>query len=218
MTDSGTGVLEGFGQIAGAVANGGEIEASGGMLTVTGGITGTGTAQIGNAATLVLDSSVATGTSVSFSTASGTLKLVAPSSFQGTLVGAAVAGDVIDLVNTAANAITFNGGVVTVKNGSTKVASFGLSGSAADLDYAIGTDGAGGTDITMTADQAPVTTVPGAQTVNGGTATSISGISVSDGDAVAAGETITVVLSDNSGLLAASTADGATVTGNNSTR
>jgi hypothetical protein len=57
--------------------------------------------------------------------------------------------------------------------------------------------------INVAPDAPPVTTVPGDQLVQQGMNTPISGISVADADADTAGETITVVLSDATGILAA---------------
>jgi hypothetical protein len=83
-----------------------------------------------------------------------------------------------------------------------------------DLENAAGTDtilvatndGRGGSDshqIAVAINAPPVTTVPGAQSVPAGVASPIAGVSVADADAVSAGETITVVLSDTSGQLSA---------------
>ena len=68
------------------------------------------------------------------------------------------------------------------------------AGSGFGEDFLLGTTGG---------NQPPVTTVPGTQTVQLSIATAISGITIVDGDAVSAGETLTVVLSDNTGLLSA---------------
>jgi VCBS repeat-containing protein len=67
-------------------------------------------------------------------------------------------------------------------------------------------DGRGGNDdhkIAVSTNSPPVTTVPAFQLTQQGIATRVSGLSVADSDANTAGETITVVLSDTNGLLAA---------------
>ena len=83
--------------------------------------------------------------------------------------------------------------------------SFDLITSAAPSgfgeNFLIGTQGG---------NQPPITTVPGSQNIQQAQSTAISGISVVDGDASSANETITVVLSDTNGLL---TVTGTGVTG-----
>ena len=68
-------------------------------------------------------------------------------------------------------------------------------------------DGRGGTDSNIIAvsvsNAPPVTSVPLAQTLPSSVSTAISGISVTDADAVGANEIITVTLSDSKGQLAA---------------
>ena len=75
------------------------------------------------------------------------------------------------------------------------------SNSGFGENFLIGTQGG---------NQPPITTVPGPQNIQQAQSTPISGISVVDGDASSANETITVVLSDTNGLL---TVGGAGVTG-----
>ncbi len=73
------------------------------------------------------------------------------------------------------------------------------------IDFAL-SDGRGGSDagqVAVTINASPATTVPGVQLVQQGVATPITGTSVADADADTAGETITMVLSDTTGILSA---------------
>lgn len=76
-----------------------------------------------------------------------------------------------------------------------------------------------GTNLTISevAESAPVTTVPGSQSAIAGRSLAISGLSVTDSDAVIYGETTTVVVSDADGSLSATAATGATVSGSRTT-
>ena len=81
------------------------------------------------------------------------------------------------------------------------------SGTGFGDEFLLGTTGG---------NQPPVTTVPGPQTVQQAVVTPINGISVVDGDATSANETITVVLSDNADANVKLSASGTGVSGSNS--
>src|SRR5262249_44896322 len=101
----------------------------------------------------------------------------------------------------------------TFASGPNQVIDFNLSlttsgsGTGFGAQFLLGTTPTGG-------NQPPVTTVPGPQSVQQGATLAIPGISVADGDAESANETITAVLSDSTGLLSAS---GAGVSGSGTT-
>ena len=92
------GLAEGYGTISGGdVSNDGTILATGGQLEITGDVSGSGTAEIDNDATLTLDGSFAQSGTVSFaSNDQGTLVLNEPQEFDGTIAGIGF-GDTIDL-------------------------------------------------------------------------------------------------------------------------
>jgi Hint domain/Passenger-associated-transport-repeat len=85
------------------------------------------------------------------------------------------------------------------------------------VDFSVSSNSPGSISIHVTPDQAPITTVPGTQVAVAGQTIDIAGVSVSDGDAVAYNETITVAMSDTSGLLSVTAVAGAVVTGNDTT-
>jgi hypothetical protein len=146
------GTLDGHGTVLGAVANAGTIDASGGTLSITQGVTGTGAAEIENNATLSFGANVAAGQTVTFEGAKGTLALGNAGGFAGTIAGFAP-GNAIDLINTTASAVTYNAGAdtLTVKNKGTVIATLQLSGSYTGDTFGLAPDGKGGTEITVSA-------------------------------------------------------------------
>ncbi len=87
--------------LAGATIEGGTLADAGtiaaqGIVDITSALTGTGTDTIGSHATLEFDSGVASGQTVTFDDATGTLALGDPSGFGATVAGL-TAGDTIDL-------------------------------------------------------------------------------------------------------------------------
>ncbi len=58
--------------------------------------------------------------------------------------------DTIDLQNVVATSLSFAGGTLTVKNGSTIVASLKLAGTYTTASFALNSDGHGGSAITST--------------------------------------------------------------------
>lgn len=105
------GVFSGFGTCAVSVINDGLVQASGGTLTLTQAVTGTGTLQVDAGATLQL-AGVGAGGIADFSGTGGVLAL-SPMSFLGAIGGFA-SGDTIDLANTAASSAQFSGDSILV--------------------------------------------------------------------------------------------------------
>ncbi len=141
-----------------------------------------------------------------------TLALAAPGSFGNTLSGLAI-GDTIDLVNIAATAVALSGSnqLVVTNNGAT-VATLNLA-APPDFDLSPTSDNNGGTNLVVVANVAPSIAAPGSEGAVLGVASAITGVNISDSDAAAYSETLTVTLSDASGLLSATAATGGTVGG-----
>jgi hypothetical protein len=218
LTDAAGATLKGNGVVATTVANGGTIEATGGTLTLQKAVTGTGGFQIDGGAALSLSAAIPTTAGILFNGAGAILNLSAAAGFTNTLSGL-VAGDEIDLLKTAANAVVLNASnQLVVTNNGAAVATFNLSGSYADDDFSTQSDGNGGTFVVVGPDQAPATTTPATLFDNAGATVALTGIGVTDGDAVAYKETTTVVLSDTTGLLSAIASAGATVSGAGTTK
>jgi hypothetical protein len=207
--------LVGAGLISGTVSNTGVVEASGGLLTITGAENG-GALVIDNGATLELGAK-ATGT-VTFTTgALATLKLDAFTQGVGGISGF-VAGDTIDLVQTTITSDQYASGALALYNGATKVGSLTIGGNVARQIFALSSDGAGGTLVTLVPDVPPTLAAPTTLAAVVSTAVAVSGVTVSDPNATVAGETFTVIVSDSTGVLTGSAAGGGTVTGSGSAK
>ena len=143
-----SGTLTGKGTIDGLVFNDGYLEATDGVLVVTGGILGAGLNKIGSNATLQLG----TGSpdAVFFNGVSATLRLDTPAAFKGTIVGFD-ALDKIDLrgIGGGTSATVDSKSVLHVLNSSSvEIASLQLTASNIGQSFTVGSDGAGGTMIT----------------------------------------------------------------------
>ena len=206
------GKVSGYGTIAGAVANSGTTTATGGTLLFGGPVTGAGLYTIAGGATLAFGGAVAAKTINFAAGGTETLKLSGALAAASSIAGFA-AGDVIDMAGQSVTSDKFASGVLTLYSGTTVVDAFKVAGTYTGKIFALSSDGSGGTNVTLAADAAPAITVPGSQAAKAGTAIAIAGVSIADADAVVANQTITVTLTDKSGLLSATAAAGGTVTG-----
>ncbi|MFO1086032.1 MAG: VWD domain-containing protein [Reyranellaceae bacterium] len=148
VTLTGSGTLTGAGTVDGSIVNNSYLEATDGVLVVTGAISGTGLNKIGSNATLELGSG--SPDSVFFNGASATLRLDTPAAFKGTIVGFD-ALDKIDLRGIAGGtkATLDSKNVLHVLNSSSvEIASLQLTASNIGQSFTVGSDGAGGTMIT----------------------------------------------------------------------
>jgi hypothetical protein len=133
------------------VGNTGTIYAGSGTLALTGTLTGAGVLQIGGNGTLELGAAASASTeTVTFESSSSTLALDAVASVKEKIAGFVI-GDTIDLVNTAATSATLNtAGQLVIDNNSTAIGTLLLTGTHTGDVYAVGTDGHGGSKITIT--------------------------------------------------------------------
>jgi fibronectin-binding autotransporter adhesin len=143
-------------RISNAVVVGGVIEAAAGTLTLAGAVTGTGALNIDSGAILTVSSSVDSGLTANFEGAAGTLVLRQNAkSFSATIAGFG-AGDTIDLLNTAATGGSVNGNdQLVIVNGTKLVATLQLSGNYSGDTFSVGSDGNGGTDVTVSGPKTP---------------------------------------------------------------
>lgn len=133
----------------------GIVEAAAGVLDFTRGLSGAGAIKIDPGATLEADGGAVSGLSVTFNGAGATLALKQASAFAATISGL-VSGDTIDLLGTTATGASVNGAdQLVVVNGTTTVATLQLSGSYAGATFGVGSDGKGGTDITLSTAPSP---------------------------------------------------------------
>ena len=100
--------------------------------------------NIAAGASLEFDAATSSGQTVTFAADTGNLAIGAPSSFAALIAGFG-AGNEIDLFNTNATAASYQSGVLTVKNGTTTVASLNLFGNySGTTAFEVATDGDGG--------------------------------------------------------------------------
>ena len=143
-----------------SINNSGTLNASGGTLIAEGAITGTGSAVISASGTFEIGSTDAQ--NVTFAGV-GTLKLDHLTDLTGSIQGLA-AGDVIDLADTVASTVLFNGSTLTVNGQAT---TFQIASLPSGDTFAFKSDGASGTDLIVVS-QTLTVTAGATATFNGG--------------------------------------------------
>ncbi len=141
------GTLSGYGTVAGPTTDSGLIKVTSSTLTLANSVSGAGSLLIAPSSELILGAGAASGTDITFGSAS-VLGLDAPASVLSTLVSLAPS-DTIDLIGLGASAATITGGdlIITLTAGGTL--SYTLA-SANTLDRAaVHSDGSGGDDIVI---------------------------------------------------------------------
>ena len=159
-------VLATIASFARPIVNNGILQAEGGLLKLSGAVSGAGSFLIDSpngagalsASTGTLELSTPVSGQVAFNGPGGVLKLDTPGSFTGTIVGfgqgdlTGRTADTIDLAGIVANSATLVGNKLQLKNNGGTVYSLNIAGSytAGGITFAAGTDGAGGTNLTVT--------------------------------------------------------------------
>jgi len=98
-------------------------------MSFLGSVAGTGTLDVGNAGTLSLGLGAGIGQTVDFLASTGALDLSHPLDFAGTIVGFG-GSDSIFLANTSFTSFSFSNDLLTVKHGTTTVASLNITESS----------------------------------------------------------------------------------------
>ena len=139
----------GISTISLATTDSGLIEAAMGTLDFSAALTGTGALKIDAGAVLEADSSVASTLTATFNGKQATLALLAPTTFAATIAGLAV-GDTIDLLNAHATGAGVNSkNQLVIVDHNKVVASLQLTGPYHGATFTLGSDGHGGTDLTL---------------------------------------------------------------------
>lgn len=147
VNDGGVTVGSGGMSFLGGLTNAGVITEHSAQLAIAHAITGTGKIDL-LGGTVQLGAGADAHQTVDFLTGSALLKLVGAGSFAGTIADFGT-GDKIDLLNTAATSLHFSGGVLSVDNGSVGVAHLHFSGSYTNSNFALSSDGHGGSMISF---------------------------------------------------------------------
>jgi hypothetical protein len=160
---------------SGETGAGGLVVSGLGTVDLTAANSFTGGIALDLSATLELGTSgAAGGGAIKFGAVStATLKLDSGVTVANTISGFH-AGDTIDLAGLTATSDQYAGGVLTLFNGTTQVASLSIAGNYANETFAVTGDHKGGTDITL-AQSAPTVTAP---TAKGGGASSATSDSI----------------------------------------
>ena len=138
------------------------FEAASGTLDFARALTGTGALKIDAGAVLEMDSSAVSTLTATLTGAAATLKLAAPTTFAATIAGFAV-GDTINLLKVAVTGAHVNGkDQLVIVHKKTNVATLQLTGCYSGATFTVGSDGHGGSDITLTsgASATPLTPSP----------------------------------------------------------
>ena len=127
--------------------NSGTLEATGNWLLILGPLPNGGEPiTIGAGSTLELATSDS-GT-VTFTDPTGTLKFDIPTAFTGTIAGLEV-GDTIDLYDTQVESASISGSTLTLRETNGQTLNYQVSGALSGNDFTVGSDGYGGTDLTL---------------------------------------------------------------------
>ena len=131
FTNAGSLIANGAGtaSISGAFTNSGTVSALGGTLSFLSSVGGTGALDVGTAGTLSLGLGASSGQTVDFLGTTGVLDLSNPLDFVGKIAGFG-GSDEIFLKNTAFTTFSFSNNLLTVKDGSTTVASLHITESS----------------------------------------------------------------------------------------
>ncbi len=142
--------------VTGTLTNNALIEAAGGTImlanTLAAAGTGSGTVDIGAGGGVVLDGALASSQTIDFTASSGELSLAAPSQMFGAIEGFS-SGDVIDLSGVAystGDTLSYANQTLSVSDAGSTLASLTLQGTYSASQFQLASDGASGTDITLT--------------------------------------------------------------------
>ena len=217
------GTIADFSELSfGAIVNSGTIAATSPYAAeLVGSVTGTGEITIANGAALQVSGQVGAGNTITFAGGDGSLLI------SGSL-NAPIAGfDATDAIDFSdynyVTSASYANGTLTLYEGATSVATLQLAGAYTGAAFTV-TQVASQTALPDTTQISlvnvpPVLTAPTSVSAPDGVSTAVTGISITDADAASADETLTVVLTDQAGLLSANTdatGGGGAITGSGS--
>jgi hypothetical protein len=114
-------------------------------------VSGSGALKIDAGAVLEVDAAASKSLTTTFDGSGATLALKTPTTFASSIAGFGV-GDTLDLLKIAATGASINAhDQLVIVNGTATVASLQLTGTYSGATFAVGGDGHGGTDLSLTA-------------------------------------------------------------------
>ena len=135
--------------IGGPVFDDGTVEVATGTLDFAGKLFGTGILKIDSGTTMEADGSAIKTLTADFNGSHATLAMKFAKTFAATISGFA-ASDTLELLSAKATGASVNGSdQLVIVNGNTTVATLQLAGSYAGVTFTVGSNGHGGTDITI---------------------------------------------------------------------
>jgi len=137
--------ISGFGRLAPAVVDNGQIIAQGGKLVFNHGVSGSGTVTLDNGATVIAHGDLSMGT-LAFAGGNATL-MVTAADLETTSIAGFGASDVIDLEKFQAGSLSFSGHTLTLDHAGTAVAEFTFDGNYTSGNFMLSSDGNGGVDL-----------------------------------------------------------------------
>ena len=222
LTNDGT--ISDFSELSFAnIVNSGTIAATNvSPANLVGSVTGTGRITIGDGATLQVSGQIASSNTITFAGGNGSLLI---SGSPTAPIAEFDASDAIDFSDyNYVTSASYANGTLTLYEGATSVATLQMAGLYAGATFTVTqvasqNDYPDATQITLN-NVAPVLTTPRVDLAAKGVATAVAGIGVTDADAASTNKTLTVVLTDEAGLLSANTSaagGGGVISGSGST-
>jgi hypothetical protein len=151
--------ITGYGAIGGAtLVDNGVVDANGGTLSLLTDISGTGSVTIDAGATLAVSGALSVG-SVHFAAGGGSLLLSSSEQMTATIYGFGT-GSTIDLLNQTSLSLDVNGSVLTLSQNGAALEHLEFAGNYSAANFALQSDGEGGTDIEFIATDTGDTTSP----------------------------------------------------------
>ncbi len=153
----------------------GLIEVAAGTLDISNKLSGTGVLKIDAGTTLEVDTTIASTLTATFNGANATLAIKTPATFAATISGFAVS-DTIDLLGRKATGASINGSdQLVIVNGANTMATLQLSGAYSGATFTVGSDGKGGTNVTLlTASRSPQALAAAMAGLGGGGASALT--------------------------------------------
>ena len=155
-TVNAAGTLTGFGTLTSNLIDSGTVIAKGGTLAVGGAVSGKGAITIDSGAAVSITGSLVSTGGLTFASGGSDLLALGTAGKSTTRLTGFGSGDTIDIVKQALASVSWTqttgtAGALTLTGSSGAIGTLSLAGSFTQANFALKTDGAGGTDISFAA-------------------------------------------------------------------